>query len=332
MSDPYNQPASQQEMDLTDIFSLIGRFFKNIVYFFFRIVDFIIKMWWVILLLIIAGAVLGFVLKDEPSYESNLLLKTNFKSQSYVYTAIEQFNNNLLENDLDFIKSLDKSPESFSIQKVTVAPVVEVLELIDNIGENDRVLGAMTKEFKLDDDRELFATDRFLSKYNYHKLNVDFNSDNHLEDLDALLSYINKNPFAKELKTQGLENHIKFIESQEESIRQVNDLIESYSDENGIINKTEKEGFYFNNRSDNISDLFEVKTELVKDLEEYKNDNVSYTDVAVIVSDVQVFRGPSIFNNIIIIYPIIFVLLFLIFSGVVSLYRSYKRELKATQE
>jgi type II secretory pathway component PulF len=75
------QPSSsgEQEMDLLDIFSLLGRAFNNLMRFFFRIVDYLLKFWWIIILLIIGGAALGYFTKGEPSYKAELLLKTNFK-------------------------------------------------------------------------------------------------------------------------------------------------------------------------------------------------------------------------------------------------------------
>lgn len=326
MSDHYNQSVNQQEMDLSDIFSLIGRLFKNVVYSIFRIVDFMIKMWWVFLLLIVAGIALGFVLKEEPSYEANLLLKTNFTSQAYVYTAIEQFNNNLEEDDEGFITSLGKSPENFSIKDVSVEPVVEVIDLVNYIGDNDGALGEMTREFKLKDDRELFATDRFLSKFKFHKLKFVFDSDKNLEDIESFLSFINENPYAKELKKEGLKNHKIYLESQEQSIAQINELINSFSKDNNISEQKDREGFYFNNQNENLASLFHTKSDLVEDLEIEKNDFVSYTDVAVIVSAIQVSKKSSITDNLIVIFPLGLVIIFLILSGIASVYKSYRRE------
>jgi len=322
MSNHNNEPSVQQEIDLADIFSLIGRFFKGIVYFFFKILDFMIKRWWIFLLLIIVGASLGYFTKSEPSYKANLLIKTNFKSQSYVYTAIQQFSDNLAEGDTDFITSLGKNPETYSI--------VEVLDIIAYIGENDRVLGEMTREFKLEDDKELFATDRFLSTYKFHKLELGLSSDKQLEDIQSLLSFINDNEYARGLKAQGIKSHKEFLESQEKSIEQIDKLIESNNVENGFTNSTAGEGFYFNNRSYDIAGLFDIKTILTKSLEEYKTDKVSYTDVAVIVSDIQASRESSILDNMIVIYPIIFVSLFLILAGIINAFIAYKKEIAST--
>jgi len=326
MSDHHNQPSTEQEMDLTDIFSLIGRLCKNVIYSFFRVFDFIVKRWWVFIVLIITGVIIGFTLKQGPTYEANLLLKTNFTSQAYVYTAIEQFNKNLEEGDTAFVTSLGKSPETFSIKQVAVEPVVDVVDLINYIGENDRALGEMTREFKLLDDRELFATDRFLSNYKFHKLKLALDSDKSLEDINSFLAFINDNPYAKELKKEGLKNHKDYLDNQEESIVQVNELINSYSKDISKLEQMDREGFYFNNQSDNISQLFDIKTNLVKDLEIDKNDYVSYTNLAVIVSDIQVAQKSSIMDNLLIIFPLGLVIGFLILSGILSVYKSYKRE------
>ncbi|TVZ52660.1 hypothetical protein [Dokdonia sp. Hel_I_53] len=327
MSNHYNDATTYQETDLTDIFSLIGRFFKGILHFFFRILEFIIRMWWVFLLLIIAGVALGYTSSINTSYTANLLIKTNFKSQSYVYTAIKQFDKNLAEGDVNFIKNFNRSPKSFTISSVKIDPVVEVLDLISYIGENDRALGEMTREFKVEDDKELFATDRFLSTYKFHKLEITLNSDQQLEDIKALMSFINEQPYAKDLKSKGVESHNELLNSQIKSIEQVNKLIDSYGTEMNVKGSIPDEAFYFNNMSANLSGLFDIKTTLVNNLEEYRNDEVSNKDVAVIVSDIQASKSDSLFNNwILILYPLILVVLFLILAGIWTSFKSYKNE------
>ncbi len=327
MSTHYNDPNTHQDIDLTDIFTLIGRFFKGILHGFFRILEFMIKMWWVILLLILAGATLGYFTSENATYTANILVKTNFKSQSYVYTTIKQFHNNLAEGDESFIKSLGQDPSDFSITGAIIDPVVEVLDVIAYIGENDRALGEMTREFKLEDDKELFATDRFLSTYKFHKLELSLKSDQQLEDVAVLMSYINNQPYARELKSRGLKSHQEFLQSQEKSVEQVDMLIDSYIKENSIDATKNDEGFYFNSRSDDLSELFDKKTMLVNNLEEYRNDEVSFKDVAVIVSDTQASKSDSFFANwIMVIYPLVFVILFLIIAGMWSGYNTYKKE------
>lgn len=328
MSDHNQPPSVQQEMHISDIFSIIRRFFKSIVYFFFGILNLMIKKWWVILLLIIAGIAVAYLTKGEPSYEAQLLLKTNFKSQSYVYTAINQFNANLAEGDMDFVTSLGKDPETFGLAAVAVNPVVEVLDLISYIGNNDRVLGEMTREFKLEDDKELFATDRFLSTYKYHKLSIDLISEQGKEDIESLMRFINEQPYAQELKQKGLENHNDFIAHSEKTLKQIDEAIKRYNTKESSSEDLTDNGIYFDNRSEGgLSNLFDFKISLARNTEELKNDNVSYKDVAVILSDIQASRSSSILDNGMIIYPILFVFLFLLLSGFYKLFQSYKKEI-----
>lgn len=201
-----------------------------------------------------------------------------------------------------------------------------MIDLVNYIGDNDGALGEMTREFKLKGDRELFATDRFLSKFKFHKLRIVFDSDKSLEDIESFLSFINDNPYAKELKKEGLKNHKIYLESQEQSIAQINELINSFSKDNNISEQKDREGFYFNNQNENLASLFHTKSDLVEDLEIEKNDFVSYTDVAVIVSAIQVSKKSSITDNLIVIFPLGLVIIFLILSGIVSVYKSYRRE------
>lgn len=327
MSTSQPNAPSQQEMDLTDIFSLIGRFFKSIVTFFFRIIDFIIKMWWVILLLVIVGVAVGYFTKSAPSYTANLLLKTNFKSQSYVYTSIGQFNDNLAEGDTEFLSSLGVDPETFSVASVKVNPIVEVIDIISLVGENDRVLGEMTREFKLEDDQELFATDRFLSNYKYHKLEVGLRDENAKDDIAKLLAFINNQPYALELKKKGLQSHKELIERNEKTLEQIDEVIAATVTQAAGAGTTKKEAFFFNNSvSSDPSELLNFKILLARNIEELKNDEVSYTDAAVLVSDIQASKDTSFLDNKIFIYPIILVFAFLGLSAIAGAYRNYRRE------
>lgn len=325
MSDHQPPPSTQQELDLSDIFSIIRRFFRNIVDFFFGIIEFMIRKWWVIVPLIITGVLIGFVTKGDPSYEAKVLLKTNFRSQSYVYTAIKQFHANISEGDVDFITSLGKDPTTFGLTSVEISPVVEVLDLISYIGENDRVLGKMMREFKLEDDRELFATDRFLSSYKYHNLTIGLNSEQAKEDIQALLDFVNDEPFALELKERGLENHNEFVAQSDKTLQQVDELIKRYTSKDPGSDKLTDNGIYFDNRTEgNLAGLLDFKINLARNTKDLKSSNVSYEDVAVIVSNIQAARSTSLLNNVMVIYPILLVFLFLMFSGTYRSYRSYK--------
>jgi hypothetical protein len=319
------QPSSsgEQEMDLLDIFSLLGRAFNNLMRFFFRIVDYLLKFWWIIILLIIGGAALGYFTKGEPSYKAELLLKTNFKSQAYVYNAINQFTYNIQEVDKDFISSIGGDPENFGISGASVDPIVEVIDIISLVGENDRVLSAMTREFKLEGEKELFATDRFLSNFKYHKLELSLKNEAGIADIKKLLDYINKQPFAIELKEKGIANHNDLISQSEKTVNQVDELVEIYKQRASLAQNSE-DRIYVNTQNDNgLQELLDFKILMARNNEELKNDSVSATDVAVIVSDIQAYPDKSWRDKKELIYPIILIAGFLLFAGLFNLYKKY---------
>ena len=324
MSTQLPNSAGDKEMDLMDIFSLLGRVFDNVMRFCFRIVDYVLKYWWIILILAVGGAALGYFTKGEPSYKAELLLKTNFKSQAYVYNAINQFTNNVQEVDTEFINSLGANTSDFGILGASIEPIVEVIDIISLVGENDRVLSAMTREFKLKDDKELFATDRFLSNFHFHKLEVALKGEESKTDIKYLINYINTQPYAKELKVKALENHKERIAYHDKTLEQIDQVVEAYNKEAYMASKASEENFYFNNQNDNgLQELFDFKILLARNTEELKNDNVSYTDAAVIVSDVQAYPDKSWRDKKELIYPILLIVGFLLTAGLFNLYKTY---------
>ena len=102
------QPSSMHpdEMDIQDVFSLFQRSWYKFLALIFRAIDFIFKFWWIIALLIIGGVVLGYFSDNSSNYKSRLVLKTNYQSQSYVYNAVIQFNLNISEGDVAFMKAV----------------------------------------------------------------------------------------------------------------------------------------------------------------------------------------------------------------------------------
>ncbi|MGK0251941.1 MAG: hypothetical protein ACI81G_001381, partial [Gammaproteobacteria bacterium] len=219
------QTSSQvDEMDLTDIFALFKRSFYKFLALCFKAIDFIFKFWWAILILIIAGAALGYFTKGKPYYTSSLVIQTNFDSQPYVYNAIDQFNKNLGENDVIFIKSVGLDPANPGIGEVAIQPVIDVVGLMEGMKVSERTLGTIIEELYVDDETELFASDRFYTNYKYHKLEVGLSGEESLKSIDALMGYINNQPFMQTLKKEVVKNLKDRIAKNEKTLVQIDDL------------------------------------------------------------------------------------------------------------
>lgn len=327
------QPASNvdQEMDLKDIFTLFQRTFYKFLALCFKAVDFIFKFWWIILLLIIAGALLGFFSKGKPTYRSEVIVQSNFNSQAYLYNAIKQFDENLSEKDSVFLRSVDLSLDNIPITSVEIKPVIDVMGLIEEIKTSDRTLTTIIKELDVSDEEELFASDRFYTNYKYHKLIIDLRSEAAKSQIAKVIDYVNNKPFIQRIKEERIQNIKERIKQNELIMVQSDALVESYTSSADISNQisNEKLSFFNNANNLNVNGVLTFKNTLAIETEQLRNDLAEALDTVVVISDLQTAKTTSFKDKKEIIYPILFVFIFLFFAGVRYTYFSLRKEVEA---
>ncbi len=327
------QPASNvdQEMDLKDIFTLFQRTFYKFLALCFKAVDFIFKFWWIILLLSIAGAVLGFFSKGEPSYRSVVVVQSNFDSQAYLYNAIKQFDDNLSEKDSVFLRSVDLAVANTPIKSVEIKPVIDVMRLVEELKISDRTFGTIIKELDVTKDEELFASDRFYTNYKYHKLTVDLRSEEAKTHIAKVIDYVNNKPFVQRIKKERLQNVRERIKQNESIMVQSDALIETYTKNADLSNQVTNERLSFFNNSNNlnVNGILTFKNTLAVETEQLKNDLAESLDAVVVISDLQTAKKESFKDRKEIIYPVVLVFIFLFFAGVRYTYSSLRKEVEA---
>ena len=329
MSTQTPSSSSSEDMDLTDVFDLFQRWFYEFLAHIYRGIAFVFKNWWIFIILIAGGIALGYLTKDEPTHKASLILKTNFGSQSYVYNAIEQFNNNLGENDAVFMKSLGLDPEDPGVYDVTIEPVVDVVSLLDNIETSNRALEAVIDEIELENDEALFSTDHFYKNYNYHKLILEVSPSLGKESIEALLAFINDQPYMKDLSAEARKNYKDKVTQNEATIAQINKVVEVYATSAEIANKTSSTlSFYNNPTSLNMREIFLYKTELASENEKLKNEWIGFTNAAVIVSSIETSREVKFLDKKEILYPFLLVFVFCFLASIRYFYKLFKVKLQ----
>ncbi|MFC4633765.1 hypothetical protein ACFO3O_07595 [Dokdonia ponticola] len=327
------QPASNvdQEMDLKDIFTLFQRTFYKFLALCFKAVDFTFKFWWIILLLIIAGATLGFFSKGKPTYRSEVVVQSNFDSQAYLYNAIKQFDENLSEKDSVFLRSVDLSIENIPIKSVEIKPVIDVMSLVEELKISDRTFGTIIKELEVNDEEELFASDRFYTNYKYHKLIIDLRSEEAKTEIAKVIDYVNNKPFIQRIKEERIQNIKERIKQNESIMVQSDALVESYTKSADLSSQisNEKLSFFNNSNTLNINGVLTFKNTLAIETEQLRNDLAESLDAVVVISDLQTAKQESFKDRKEIIYPVLFVFIFLFFAGVRYTYFSLRREVES---
>ncbi|WP_299213908.1 hypothetical protein [uncultured Dokdonia sp.] len=331
MSAPQSSSGADQEMDLTDIFALFQRNFYKFLAGCFKAIDFILKSWWVILLLIITGATIGYFTKGKPDYRSTVVVQSNFDSQAYLYNAIQQFDDNLSEKDSIFLKGIGLPIKETPIKGVQIRPVIDVMRLVEDLKASDRTLGIIIQELEVDEDEELFASDRFYTNYKYHKLTVDLRSEEAKSQIAKVIDYVNNNPFIQRIKEERVQNIKERIAQNESIMVQSDALIDSYTKSADLSNQISNERLSFFNNSNNlnVNGVLTFKNTLAIETEQLKNDLAESLDAVVVISDLQTAKKESFKDKKEVIYPILLVFIFLLFAGVRYTYSSLRREVEA---
>ncbi len=320
----------EQEMDLTDLFDLFGRWFYRIMKHIFKGIAFIIKFWWVIALLIIGGVLLGLLMGGAENHKSVLIVKTNFESQPYVYNAVEQFHANLEEEDTLFLRSVGLDPNEPAFRAVEISPVVDVVKLLEKIESSDRTFETIVSELEVkEDDGGVFASEKFYSNYDYHKLILSFNSEDGLKKLPSLLNYVNEQPYIRALAQEAKKNYQERIDQNERSIAQMNELIDVYTDATTLVNQKSSNLSFFNNASTiDLREIFLFKSELSEEIETLKNNMIGLEDAMVVVSSIQTAKDVGITDKKHIVYPFLLVFFFLLIVFVRYTYRTLKQKIE----
>ena len=331
MSASQPAPNADQEMDLTDIFALFQRLFYKFLALCFKAIDYIFKYWWIILLLIIGGATLGYFTKGKPKYESKLIIQTNFDSQSYVYNAVKQFDDNLSEKDAEFITSVGLDINNRTITGLEISPVIDVMGLVGELKVSDRNFTAIIKELDVDDDTELFASNRFYSNYKYHTLTVTLSSESAKKDIEKIVEYINNQPYIKKIKAGMINNMKDRIDKNEKIIEQSDLLISSYAESADVSSEIASDELsFFNNQNNlNLNGVLAFKNTIITETEELKNNFITASEAIVVVSDIQTAETKSLKDKKEILYPVFFVFIFLFLAGVRFTYISLRKQVEA---
>ena len=317
------------ELDLSDIFSLFKRWFYSVLALFFKAMDFLFKFWWAILLVIIIGVVLGKFTMLPTKYKATMIVKTNFDSQSYVYNALEQMIGKISDGDTSFISENKLGSKDNLVLNAEINPIIDVVNFLKKVKDvDDKSLGEVLKRLTVkDDDEALFASEQFYTNYKYHKLELTLlGKDKTL--VKNTFNYINNQPSILQIKGGYIINQKEKINSSDKTVAQIDALLDDYSSGINLSLRKEEKLSYFNNENEvNLDGVLELKREMVRDVEELKNDLITSTDALVTIGGVQIVEDVSFTDKKYIYYPILFVFLFLLAAGVRYSYTTLRKRL-----
>lgn len=300
------QEKNNQDIDIFQLFKLIGNAVDNLGFKVFKFFKFIIKNIFVLIGLIIIGTAIGYFIDQnkKPSFRHEIIVTPNFGSNTLLYKEVEEF----------------KSDSSI-ISSVQIEPIIDMYNFSKERWSN---MDFMKLLFQQDIKIDKFTEESNVEKiYRYHLLTINSKE----EDVDGsvintFLDKINKDPYY--ISRRNIENST--IQSQiaeaENSINNINQILNTL----GTTENQGGSGVNISNVSD-IHQLINTKKSLLEDITILKVSQIENSKVVYDTSSIVNIETKG--RSRMVILPVVFVFFFFVGAVMFRFYKKYKgRELE----
>ncbi len=320
---------SHQQHDEIDLVYVIGKLkqtIKNWISLAFKAIDFVINYKYVLLTLVVLGIGLGYFqeINTPNSKYSDLIVRLNFNSTDYVYNTVDQINSKINDFDQQFFSEKGITKNINQIKEITIEPVQNLNDLIEEYEPNNRNIEMILNTFELNDEN---PADFYLkSAFSYHKLRVKLSEGAGRDVMENLLVYLNSDTQLNKEKEQRISVIKSTIGHNVKSLEQIDDIIAVYiSKEQKEELVLEKNQVYVEGGPLNVPGLITSKKEILEMNEMLNQELARIDNIAVPVGDVTiVYQQKGLLAKKSIIYPLLLVFVFLFSAYLVYLYKSLR--------
>ena len=226
-----NDQNSSDEIDLGQLFKMIGNGLNKIGTWFLRVFLYFKKNILILAVLGIVGIGAGYGLGKILTRlkKTEIIVKPNFESKDYLYGVVQEIQSKIKGKDTAFFNELGIDLEAIHKFKVDIAPVQES-NAKSNLEEDLKYLeylGDLKGESSI---KQVIKNVVLASSYVNHKITFYYKeADLGQEAAKRIMEYINGNEYFKELKGIYLANAEERIEENKTLIEQIDVLIGNYS-------------------------------------------------------------------------------------------------------
>ncbi|NNJ89706.1 MAG: hypothetical protein HKP53_09910 [Eudoraea sp.] len=323
---PQNNDSSD-EIDLGQLFALIGKGFNRVFRGFLGVFLYLKKNLVILTVLVLVGLAVGLGLRTLEDVEKKLdvIVTPHIDTKNYLYNVIAEIQADIKVKDSVFFTSLGmdmKKMDGFKIeinplqkqQTSTVEEEMKFLEILKDFDNNEAITDILRSELldKTTKDERItfyFKNDEIGEEYS-----------------QKILVYINSNPYFKELLKVYNQNAQTRILLNDSLIKQIDVLINNYTDKMLKEQSTSEGRLVLENQEPlNIPSLFDLKNSLIQDTESKKLELERRQEAITIVS----FGKPhevqkDLFAKKIVLLPLILLGLFFLFTFIKYLNKKAK--------
>ncbi|MEM6894834.1 MAG: hypothetical protein AAF554_14165 [Bacteroidota bacterium] len=321
------QNQSNDEIDLGQLFQLVGRGFNRLGVGFLKLFLYLKKKAFILAGLVILGVTIGFGLNQitEEKKKIEVIVKPNLDSENYLYDVVAEIQSNIKSKDTTFFNNLGISVTDLSQFKISVSPIgqdnskkvdMDYLELLEKFQNNtqfsDVIRTEITKQSALN-----------------HRIEFLFKDAREGQGFaEKVMAYINSSEYFKELIKISNENAQIRIKENDFLIQQIDSLIFGYAQSLGKNNTAISEGKLLLNNDEplDITGLLQLKNSLIRNSAKQKIELQKSKEIINVLNfgnTQQVVK--SFFGKRLVLIPVILILLFLLVEFIIYINRKVEK-------
>ena len=314
--------SQDQEIDLGQIGTGVKSLFNGIINSVFDFIFFLKKKIIVVGVLFVLGVVLGILLDKKHSYIQKMILIPNFGSNEYLYNKISLLESKLKEKDIVFFKSIGINNID-EIGKFEIKPINGIYNFINS--KENTLNFEFIRLMAEDGNIEKIIKDDVTSK-NYYQHELVINTSRAFkksELIDPILKYLQDSEHFNKLQTVYKKNVEEKIAFNNLLIKQIDDLVASYSQNKPTSNVVISE-------NSGLSEIINKKDEMIK---ENQYTMLHYIEYDKIIKDQSIVSNQintsGANNKMKLILPFLFVFLYFVGFLFNNLYKKQLARIKA---
>jgi len=312
-----NNFKENEELDIIVLIEKIKLMLLSVSLQIFRRSKKFLLAWKQLSAVIFLGILAGYFTTDDNqpnSKEANVLVKINFDAGNYVYDAVDLINLKISSDDADFFSQEIKLNIDESIDEISISPVIDIKDI-------------MAKDIQANEIRVLFenleyedgfsVSEGFKSDYDYHFIKVNVSNNSTIETVNKIIDYFNNNPLFAELKERNIQRISSIIFDNEQTIKQIDKLLDFYSSDNKINSSQ----LYIDNKDLRPNELIKTKIDLQNENQDLKRESLTSKETVITINETNVLiEDNSLTSNKMVYYPLLFVFIYFVCSILFGLY------------
>jgi len=314
-----NQPnnTNSDEIDLGQLFQLIRRGFQKLFTAFLRLFLYFKRNVLILFGLLILGVGAGFGLDQilTKKLKTDVIVKPQMESKNYLYDVVDEIQGNIKAKNFNFFKEIGIELDDLKGLKIDIKPIdddkesseneIRFLELLQSFENTDAVADIVRGELQ----NKTSFNHRITFYYKDVKKGKFFS--------EKVMAYINSNTYFDGLIEIYRKNATSRIEENKTLLEQVDQLISNYADQmtqKDAISGTDRI-VLDNQERVNITGLFSLKNNLIRDIESKNLELNQRTDAIKVIN----FGKPqevqkTVFKNSKVLIPSLLLSGFFLFS------------------